>query len=75
MDSALLKMTEANCLYSLKKCSYMESEKKSLAQLIAEEARSQCKGCDGKGWTVSIDKHISYHTCPKCSGRGKTYAS
>ncbi len=50
----------------------MESEKKSLAQLIAEEARSQCKGCDGKGWTVSIDKHISYHTCQQCYGRGKT---
>ena len=48
-----------------------ENEQKSLAQLIAEAAKAQCKECDGKGWTLKAGAGISYIQCPKCYGRGK----
>jgi len=47
------------------------NNQKSLAQLIGEAAACQCKGCDGKGWTLKAGAGISYIQCPKCQGRGK----
>jgi DnaJ-class molecular chaperone len=46
-------------------------DKKSLAQLIGEAASAQCKECDGKGWTVVINKFITYPQCKTCNGQGK----
>jgi len=49
----------------------MEGKDKSLAQLIVEAANSQCKDCDGKGWTPPTYAHMS---CKGCGGTGKTHS-